>query len=235
MKVVIVYGNQRHGSTYGSIQIFKEALCRLGDATFTEFFLPKDLHEFCCGCFNCIYKGEEACPHSDTTRPIREALLAADGILLASPVYVFSCSGGMKAFLDHFCCWWLPHRPQPEMFKKTGMVFCTTAGMGSGKCVGVMKDSLVFWGLKRVFSFKQAVAASSWEDVKPKTKEKMRRKIGKAAKKFYSSYKNDALRPAFKIRFLFALMRGMQKKNGYNPIERAHWEENGWLEGKKPF
>ena len=31
------------------------------------------------------------------------------------------------------------------------------------------------------------------------------------------------------------MMSGMMKKNDYNLTDRNHWENQGWLNGAKPF
>ena len=58
----------------------------------TEFFLPRDFGEFCCGCTNCFMKGEEKCPHYEKLDPITKAVDEADVLILTSPVYVYHCT-----------------------------------------------------------------------------------------------------------------------------------------------
>ncbi len=53
----------------------------------------------CKGCLEtCHTKGK--CFQDDDFEKMKNAMLAADGIILASPNYVFSVSAHMKAFLD---------------------------------------------------------------------------------------------------------------------------------------
>ena len=40
--------------------------------------------------------------------------------------------------------------------------------------------------------------------------------------------------PVFRSIF-FRMMVGMEKKNDWNPKDRNHWDEKGWLYGKRPF
>jgi hypothetical protein len=49
MKITIVYGSARHGSTWNAEQLFKEEIGKKENCEATEFFLPKDLPEFCRG------------------------------------------------------------------------------------------------------------------------------------------------------------------------------------------
>lgn len=47
-------------------------------------------------------KGEEKCPHYEKLDPITKAVDEADVLILTSPVYVYHCTGSMKAWLDHY-------------------------------------------------------------------------------------------------------------------------------------
>ncbi|WP_242850641.1 flavodoxin family protein [Clostridium lundense] len=133
MKISIIHGSQRNGNTEKTIEIVKEKLNSLDDNDFFDFYLPKDLPMFCCGCFKCMDKGNyggEHCPHSKYTHPILEAMKLSDGIIVTSPVYSMAESGQVKAFLDHFACIFMCHKPLQEMFSKTAFIISTTAGAG---------------------------------------------------------------------------------------------------------
>jgi hypothetical protein len=85
MKIVIINGTNHQGSTY---HITHQLLNKL-DGDIKEFFLPKDFDDFCLGCTNCFKKDENLCPHRNKLKPIEEALIEADLIVLESPVYVY--------------------------------------------------------------------------------------------------------------------------------------------------
>jgi multimeric flavodoxin WrbA len=55
----------------------------------------------CMGCDHCHRKGR--CVQKDAFEIIREKIAAADGLLLASPNYIFSVSAQLKAFMDRCC------------------------------------------------------------------------------------------------------------------------------------
>ena len=131
----------------------------------TEFSSPNDMPDACVGCFNCFTKGEDRCPHADKVAPIAEAIASADVIVLASPIYAMDVSGGMKSLLDHLCYRWLVHRPNPELLDAIGVAVSTTAGAGLSNADKTLRNSLRFWGLKRAFSMKMAVAAADWNEV----------------------------------------------------------------------
>ncbi|NCA99586.1 MAG: NADPH-dependent oxidoreductase [Clostridia bacterium] len=236
MKITVIYGNMRHGSTWHCTQEILQQLMHLDVVEVTEFSLPRDLPQFCNGCFCCIYKGEETCPHRSYTRPIEEALIAADLIILASPVYGLDVSGAMKTLIDHLCFQWMSHRPHPAMFKKIGLTVTTSAGAGLGHTTKTLKNSLVFWGVQNVVTFKYPVSAMKWDDVSAKNQAKIRRRARTLASRIARVAKapRRLRNPLFRS-FFFSLMRGMQQKNDWNPLDRAHWEKLGWLSGHKPF
>ena len=123
MKYCIVYGGPRKKNTYHAVQIIKKRLAALGPAEFTEFYLPQDFPKFCTGCYTCFMKGEEKCPHREYAGPIEHAMLEADGLIFASPVYVMEMAAPMKNMLDHFGYLFMAHRPRREMFIKARWLF----------------------------------------------------------------------------------------------------------------
>jgi multimeric flavodoxin WrbA len=56
----------------------------------------------CTGCGTCKRTGQ--CVFNDDYLKIKEAMLAADGMILASPNYISNVSSQMKAFLDRSFC-----------------------------------------------------------------------------------------------------------------------------------
>jgi multimeric flavodoxin WrbA len=55
----------------------------------------------CLGCDTCHKKGR--CPQKDDFESIKAQILLADGVILASPNYIFSVSAQLKAFMDRCC------------------------------------------------------------------------------------------------------------------------------------
>jgi multimeric flavodoxin WrbA len=103
-------------------------------------------------------------------KPIVDAVTQSDLVILTSPVYGFDVSGQMKALIDHLCFMWMSHRPNPMMFNKIGLTVATTAGAGLGHTAKTMKNSLTYWGVKKVFSYNNRVSAMKWGDVSEKSR-----------------------------------------------------------------
>lgn len=152
----------------------------------TEFFLPRDFGEFCCGCTNCFMKGEEKCPHYEKLDPITKAVDEADVLILTSPVYVYHCTGSMKAWLDHYGWRWIVHRPEEKMFSKRAVVISTAAGAGMKSTNRDMADSLSFWGVPKIYKIGFGIHATSWSKVSDKMLAKIRKKTDSIAAKLES-------------------------------------------------
>ena len=107
MKVVVINGTPFRGVTYHMKTLFLDHL--KGDNEIIEFY-PKDIPPFCVGCKNCFLNGVEKCPHYNSVNPIWTAILEADLLVFAYPVYVLRAPTSIKSLLDHFsvlfylCC-----------------------------------------------------------------------------------------------------------------------------------
>ena len=230
MKVAAVYGNARNGSTRHIAALVLGGIQKRTSLELVEVVLPRDLNHFCAGCFTCILRGEQNCPHADAVTPIVKTLGEADLIILASPVYGLDVSGPMKTFIDHLCYMWLSHRPNPAMFDKLGLSVVTTAGAGAKHATKTLRSSLRFWGVKRIFSYRKAVGASKWSEVPEKRQAEMAREADAlAAKIVKTAAKVKRIRPPFVRSVLFYVMKGMMRKNTWNPVDKAHWETQGWI------
>lgn len=229
MKAVIINGQNHKGSTYHLAHLLTDKLqCEV-----EEFFMPKDLKDFCLGCATCVKIGEDKCPHHAQVEPIVRAMDEADLIILASPVYVYHATAPMKNFLDHLAYRWGAHRPEGKMYKKQGVCISTAAGAGMKSTNKDMADSLDFWGLARVYKCGVAVAAIDWDGVSEKKKTQIDKALTKLAKKIKS--REGKVTPSFKAKFNFSIMRMVQAKWPWNPIDVDYWKDKGWLGKERPW
>ncbi len=236
MKVVVINGSTRHGSTWNCKEQLLKAIEKHAEIDVTNFVLPKDMPHQCMGCFSCIMRGEDKCPHAQSISPFVSAMEEADVIILTSPVYALDVSGQLKSLLDHLCFMWVSHRPNPKMFKKVGVTVATTAGAGLGHASKTMRYSLQYWGARRVYSLATRVAAMKWEDVTEKNKQKISKRADKIAGNIVKTNSRiDRVMPSLFFRFMFFMMKGMMKKNTWNLTDKNHWEAQGWISGSSPF
>lgn len=228
MKITIIHGQSHKGSTYHIARMLSEKTG--GDIT--EFFLPKDFSSFCTGCTACFEKSEKLCPHYNKLGPLTKAIDNADVIILASPVYVYHVTGAMKAFLDHYGYRWMVHRPMDKMFSKQAVCISTAAGAGIKSTNKDMADSMFFWGIGKTYKYGVAVRAVSWDGVPDKIKKRVDKKTSVLAAKIRK--RHGYIKPAFKTRIFFNIMRIVQK-NGFNKADADYWREKGWTGKRRPW
>lgn len=228
MKITIIHGQSHKGSTYHLAHSLAEKL----GGEITEFFLPKDFGQLCAGCTQCFTVSEAKCPHYEKLLPITNAIDNADVLIFASPVYVMHASGAMKALLDHYGYRFIVHRPEEKMFSKQAVCISTAAGAGMKGTNKDMADSLFWWGVGKIYCFGAAVSATSWEGVNDKKKQAYNKRLSAIAGKI--KHRQGQVKPGIKTRFMFNVMRMMQK-NGWNEADVNYWREKGWTEKKRPW
>lgn len=234
MKYCIVYGSPRKKNTWQAVQIVKERLQELGEVEFTEFFLPRDLPEFCRGCMACFIKGEQNCPHREYVAPIETALVEADGIILASPVYVMEMAAPMKNMLDHFGYIFMAHRPRAEMFSKAAAVISTTAGAGTGYAMAGIARSLTYWGVGRIHKCGITLFSEGLDSIKPKRRARLVRSLQKTAERLHRDASRGITSP-LKTRGMFYVMRQAVFHMADNPLDHGYWQARGWDKRERPW
>ena len=110
MKCLVIHGSPRRGNTWDVLKIVKEEMNKEGRFQFEEVELSKEKLPTCIGCFNCILKGEDKCPHHTIIENIVEKMNSADVFIFTSPVYSMQVSGLLKNFIDHMS--YNFHRPR---------------------------------------------------------------------------------------------------------------------------
>ncbi len=237
MNIVLINGSMRKGSTYHYAQMVIDNIKKESPVDLFEFFLPKDLPNFCMGCYSCIFKSEDKCPHVNQTSIIQKAIDESDLVILTSPCYVFDVSGQMKSFLDHFGYQWMSHRPNPKMFHKIGLGIVTAAGAGMKPALKTITRSLFWWGIGKTYGLSQAVMAASYSEIPEKIKLKMESKALKTAKSIAKNFsKIKKMKPGFLTRFLFNIMKlGKSGHPEWNQVDYDFWKKNGYFDGFKPW
>lgn len=231
MKIAVIYGTERKGSTYNIAQLF---ISKLSDAKedVTEFFLPTSMPNFCRGCFMCFNESSN-CPDYKYAKPVLDAMLNADILIFASPVYVYHVTGQMKTFLDHFAFQWMVHKPNEKMFKKQALIISTAAGGGTKSTMKDIKDSMNYWGVAKTHTYGVNVAAGSWNHVSDKKKTEIKNAVDKLSTKIKNN--SSHVKPCLKVKTLFYGMRFFHKKFGVNKPDVEYWENKGWLYKTRPW
>ena len=93
---------------------------------------------YCTGCLACIHE-PGACIQQDDMDEIHKKMLAADVMVLATPVYFHVMNGQMKVFVDRVC-------PIYTMIRNTDVYFIVSAAGGSLPVESTVQSFRVFTG-----------------------------------------------------------------------------------------
>jgi len=67
-----------------------------------KVFLKDKKISYCTGCGTCFNR-EKSCPQKDDMAEVLEKMVAADVIVMATPVYFYTMCGQMKTLIDRTC------------------------------------------------------------------------------------------------------------------------------------
>ncbi|MGL4848057.1 MAG: flavodoxin family protein [Clostridium sp.] len=215
MKCVVIHGSPRRGNTWDVLNKVIENMKKTDESFEFEIIeLAKEKIPNCTGCFNCILKGEELCPHKDKIKTIVEKINEADGLILTTPVYAMNMTGTLKGFLDHIA--YKFHRP--TFFKKKALIIVTTAGAGQKK---VAKDISEVLGHIGINSIRKLAIAYRGIELNNKNKSI----IDKVSKKFAIELKSGKIKkPNLKAVFMYNAWKGMAMNSDKESADYKHWK-----------
>ncbi len=203
MKILAIIGSPKgKGSGYKIVKMIEDRMASKGDVAFEYLFLKDANLKPCAGCYICMTKGEDKCPLRDDRALIEQELMAADGVILSSPVYVNNVSWLMKNLIDRFA--YTNHRP---CFHRQKVLTVANTGVGGQKeTLSALKWALGGQRISRIVH-ELAIATPPW----PQTEHAVARKeraIAAAADKFYKACLDTALtEPTFSNYLNFLMMQ----------------------------
>ena len=224
VKILAIMGSPRkNGNTYLLTRRVEEKMKQLGDMDFEYVFL-KDLDlRPCLGCGVCFMKGEDHCPHKDDRAMLEEKMHQADGVIFASPVYVFNVSGLMKNFFDRFA--YACHRPR---FFKSALVLATAGfELGTGQMLKSFSFMAEVWGFSVAHRF--AIAANEVPEFGTRA-DKAGKKVEVAAKKFHRAVTAGRVKPGLVNMAVFLAAQPSIRKLSAEYYDYHYWRDQGWLE-----
>ncbi len=184
--------------------------------------------EYCTGCVFCLEKGR--CWIDDDHHRVTEKVLAADGLILASPVHFLNVTGQMKTFFDRSLAF--GHKPRQTW--KPGLAIAVSAGLGEtevakylalllsafgafsvGTLTAITSHLGGFWGKDAV----EARAADLAKDLGRAIKERRRNPATEWDLRYYQ--------------FMGSLVEG--HKDTVMKHDYQHWMEHGLYEGFEAY
>ena len=207
LKVLAIMGSpKKKGNTYNVTRKVEEEMKQLGEVEFEYLFLKDTNLQPCKGCFLCISKDENLCPIKDDLNEIENKIMDADGVILASPVYVMQVTWLMKILIDRMA--YVCHRPR--FFAQKAMVISTTGGLGLKETLDYLETVAVGWGLNYVN--KLGIETPPWSK-SIKSHKKNEKKIQDSAKIFYGALESKKLsHPTLTDYFRFKMVKELSER-----------------------
>lgn len=228
-KVVAIIGTPHEGlgNTTQMIEMLRPTLEAQGvDLELIQ--LGQHHIEYCRGCAHCLEKGR--CWLPDDHAKIMKKVLAADGLILGSPVYFFHVTAQMKTFIDRT----LPYGHKPRPTWKPGLAVSVSAGLGEtavGDYLGLIMRAYGAFSVGALTAIAvqpggfvgeehvRARAADLAGDLARAIKEKRRYPATDQDLRFWS--------------FMGGLIKG--QKDGVMADDYAHWQKLGLYDGFETY
>jgi multimeric flavodoxin WrbA len=101
-KVLVLSSSPRRGGNSDLLcDRFASGAREAGHHAEKIFLKDKNIH-YCAGCGACL-NGGKPCPQQDDMAEILDKMIAADVIVMATPVYFYTMCGQMKTLIDRCC------------------------------------------------------------------------------------------------------------------------------------
>ena len=152
MKILAICGSpHKKGNTFSVLESIKENYPNID----VKLLLLNEVNlERCRGCYMCVRRGPEVCPLKDDRDMIIQEILDADGIVLASPVYVNHATALTKNLLERLG--YEGHRPR--FYDKYAMVVAVCGMFGAKETNKYMSDILGSFGFNVVSALELQIA-----------------------------------------------------------------------------
>jgi len=197
--IVALMGSPRRKNTLRLVEIIVDEMNKLGPVNVEYVFLAERHIEPCRGCMQCLAKGWDHCPIQDDMSGIMTRIGEGDGVILASPVYVYHVTAQTKTFLDRlasFC-----HRP--AFFMKHAMAVATTGAVGTRPTLKYMKSILGVLGFRTVVA-----VGGAGQDMEGRIPARLEEKARKAARRFHENLvKGASIQPSLSSVIQFRMQR----------------------------
>lgn len=222
-KVIAFVGSARKKHTYEAVRRFLDCLQSLGEVESEIVVLSDYQLGTCRGCQLCFAKGEEFCPLKDDRDLLIGKIMAADGVVFATPNYEFQVSAYMKIFLDRLG--FAFHRPR--FFGKAFTSLVAQGFLGGGRIVKYL--DLV--GRCLGFNTVRGGCVTALQPMTEKERRVMDRTLTKQSRRFHKRLMNAAY-PAPPFFMLAGFRMGRtHARLGLDETSRdyGYYQDKGWF------
>jgi multimeric flavodoxin WrbA len=183
----------------------------------------------CRGCRICFDEGENQCPLADDLQAIKKKMAAADGLLVASPVYVNDVSGAVKNWMDRLA--YVCHRP--EFSGKCAYLLATVGNGPTAHALRTLNMALSSWGYHIVgqAGFKTGALMAQSE-----VEARYGAKTDKIAQALYHAIREQQYsRPSFLSLMTFRIQQRYWQRAAGGSIDYEYWRNNGWTRPDREY
>lgn len=222
-KVLALVASPRKKETWAVVEQFERQLRTHMEVEF-ETLMLRDLRlESCRGCFVCLTRGEEFCPHVDDRVSLVERLMAADAVVCATPNYALAVTALLKKALDRIA--YTFHRPC--CFHTRFLPIVTQGAIGGRAVVDYLRRVAQLTG----FIYVPGVAVTTVTPSTPAERAVVSAAIARAARRLARSLSaTDSPRPPLGSLFVFRLVRSMYRAAPDDRLKDVrYWRDRGWF------
>jgi NAD(P)H-dependent FMN reductase len=170
------------------------------------------------------------CPLKDDLLDIKAKMKAADGVLVACPVYVDDVNGITKNWIDrlaHVC-----HRP--EFAGRSAYLVATVGSSPCGHALGTLELALSVWG----FHIAGKAGLKTGALLKPdEMKAQFQDKATQIGHDFFQAvYQRKSAQPSFRALMTFKIQQlAWQRATVKDSVDYRYWSEQGWIDPRREF
>lgn len=211
MKILSIIGTP-HGEKGNTGTLLGEVLkgAESQGAKCETIILRGDSIKPCLGCDQCHKKGR--CPQNDEFESIKEKMLEADGIILATPNYIFHVSGQLKMFIDR--CSSLIHCMALE--GKYGASVVTSGGGDEEPIVQYLHHFLMIMGVIPVDAVWATMGTTGWNKQLPEKCREQALELGKTLVRAWEEKKR------------FIMVEKIQESHRERMLELVNYYKEEW-------
>lgn len=220
MKITVINGTENLGAVEELKQTFLRSFAEYAEVK--EWYMPKDLPDFCRGCGICVRESETKCRDARFFMPLWKSVCAADLIVFATPAYADHIPASLKNLFDHLEWAKMTHRPRPSMFGKRAVVIVAGNSKRRNFAANYIKDRMRGWGLGAVVSCGTESGSES--------------KLLSFAEKYLHVASDMCVKTPFCVKRKFAACRAARLKTiekektvGELSADSRYWTESGLL------
>lgn len=211
MKTILaINGSPRKKTTYQAIRDVS-AILEPHDIQVDILNLSEIKLNYCAGCQACVSKAAP-CWQEDDIPLIFEKMEQCDGVILASPIYMFHISGLMKSFIDRTTCFY--HRPQ-RVVGKPALVVTTASSPTGGQTAQFLEKTALRWGMQP--TGKVHVSAMFQKSLSEKSLRNFMRHL---------EMPKNQYRPSWEQVFYFNFQKATA--HAFLPLDWQHYIDHGW-------